>query len=128
MLLRLFRPTHQALCKPTRGIDALRIYWLPFNYIILSHSIRNIYKRIKFASNPAVLDQDASAISTGVLITVGGDKVNSVTADAMAAAGVDFTATPQVVKAVGNKIIVAGLTAQDTIAAGNDFLGKLASR
>lgn len=77
-----------------------------------------------------VLDKDVANTTTGVFITVGGNAVNTVTADAMAdpEAKIDFAVTNQVVKKVGNKIIVAGLTAADTIIAGEDFLKRVTAQ
>jgi len=73
-------------------------------------------------SNMVVLDRDATALETGTVITIGGDAVNTVTAAAIAGSGVDFQAQPVVVRAIGNKIVVAGLTSEDTIAAGQQFV------
>jgi hypothetical protein len=96
--------------------------------VIMPNNAGSVEAVVPFAVNPkglVVLDKDAGAVSTGTLITVGGDKVNSVTASAMAGSGIDFASTPVVVKAVGSKIIVAGLTAQDTMAAGDQFLANV---
>ena len=76
-------------------------------------------------SNLVYLDTDNVALDTGVIITVGGDVVNTVTKDAIAGSDVDFEATPVVVKQIGNKIVVAGLTGPDTAAAGEQFLDSL---
>jgi len=75
--------------------------------------------------NLVILDSDAVGVNT--LISVGGDKVNSVTADLLGAAPVDWTAEPQVVKEVvaGSKIVVAGKEAADTMAAAQDFVAQL---
>jgi len=73
-------------------------------------------------SNMVVLDRDATALETGTVITIGGDVVNTVTASAIAGSGVDFAAQPVVVRAIGNKIVVAGLTSEDTITAGQQFV------
>ncbi|NYZ60105.1 S-layer protein [Candidatus Micrarchaeota archaeon] len=73
-------------------------------------------------SNMVVLDRDATALETGTVITIGGDAVNTVTASAIAGSGVDFAAQPVVVRAIGNKIVVAGLTSEDTITAGQQFV------
>ncbi|HIH22732.1 TPA: hypothetical protein HA238_03325 [Candidatus Micrarchaeota archaeon] len=75
-----------------------------------------------------VLDKDAS--DTDVLVMVGGPAVNTVTAAALEGSAVDFTATPVVVKEVvaGKKIVVAGLTADDTLSAAADFVSQLKSQ
>lgn len=76
-------------------------------------------------SNLVYLDTDNVALGTGVIITVGGDSVNTVTKDAVEGSDVDFEATPVVVKQLGNKIVVAGLSAEDTMAAAEQFLAEL---
>jgi len=76
-------------------------------------------------SDLVYFDTDNVALDTGVIITVGGDAVNTVTKDAIAGSDVDFEATPVVVKQIGNKIVVAGLTGADTAAAGEQFLAAL---
>ncbi|MBN2122354.1 hypothetical protein JW721_04875, partial [Candidatus Micrarchaeota archaeon] len=76
-------------------------------------------------SNLVYLDSDNVALDTGVIITVGGDMVNTVTMDAIAGSDVDFEATPVVVRQIGNKIVVAGLSAEDTMAAAEQFLNEL---
>ncbi|MBI2079874.1 S-layer protein [Candidatus Micrarchaeota archaeon] len=79
----------------------------------------------KLTSQLVVLDKDAA--STDVVVTVGGPVVNTVTAAALEGSAVDFTATPVVVKEVvaGKKVVVAGLTAEDTLQAAKDFLAAL---
>ena len=76
-------------------------------------------------SNLVYLDTDSVALDSGVIITVGGDAVNTVTKDAIAGSDVNFEATPVVVKQLGNKIVVAGYSASDTMAAGQQFLSEL---
>jgi hypothetical protein len=72
-----------------------------------------------------VLDKDA--VDTDTVITVGGPVVNTVTKSVLEGSGVDFTATPKVVKEVvaGKKIVVAGLTAEDTLSAAADFIAAV---
>lgn len=73
-----------------------------------------------------IKDSDAAGVS-GTLITVGGSFVNTVTKEAASQgdANIDFNKDNVVVKVVGNKIVVAGLTADDTMAAANSFISKL---
>jgi hypothetical protein len=70
-----------------------------------------------------VLDKDAS--SSDSVVTVGGPAVNTVTADALAGAAVDFNTDRVVVKEVGKKIVVAGLSADDTLAAADRFIAGI---
>ncbi|MEM4555074.1 MAG: S-layer protein [Candidatus Anstonellaceae archaeon] len=78
---------------------------------------------VKLSSKLVVLDSEASAV--GPVITVGGPEVNTVTRAALEASDVDFNTTPVVVKEIGNKIVVAGKTAQDTLAAADQFLAGI---
>jgi hypothetical protein len=75
--------------------------------------------------NLVVLDSDAVGVNT--LVSVGGDKVNSVTADLLQGSAVDWTATPKVVREVvqGSKIVVAGKEASDTLEAAQDFVSQV---
>ena len=73
----------------------------------------------KLASKMVLFDTDAVS---GVAITVGGPLVNTVTADALKDAAVNFDVDTIVVKEVGNKIVIAGKTAQDTMAAADQFI------
>ena len=73
-----------------------------------------------------IKDSDAAGVS-GTLITVGGSAVNTVTAQAAQTgdANIDFNQQNVVVKVVGNKIVVAGLTADNTMTAANAFIAAL---
>ncbi|MEW6528757.1 MAG: S-layer protein [Candidatus Micrarchaeota archaeon] len=86
-------------------------------------------KEIVPMDNIVVLDKDVGEATGTTLITVGGNIVNTVTAAAMKDDGsvIDFNKPEYkvVVKQIGNKIIVAGLTADDTVAAGQEFLNKV---
>jgi hypothetical protein len=80
-----------------------------------------------YAVDPATLTYlDSQAPATGTVITVGGPKVNSVTAAAMQGAAIDLSAAnPVVTTEAGDKIIVAGWTAADTITAASNFIAAL---
>ena len=73
----------------------------------------------KLTSSMVLLDSEAVS---GVAITVGGPLVNTVTAEALKDANVNFDVDNVVVKEVGNKIVVAGKTASDTMAAADQFI------
>jgi len=76
-------------------------------------------------NNLVVLDSDAAGVST--LVSIGGDKVNSVTEELLAGAPVDWTAERKVVREVvaGSKIVVAGKEAEDTLEAAQDFVSQV---
>jgi hypothetical protein len=72
-----------------------------------------------------ILDSDAVGVNT--LISVGGDKVNSVTADLLQGSAVDWTVERKVVREVvqGSKIVVAGAEGADTLEAAQDFVAQV---
>jgi hypothetical protein len=74
----------------------------------------------KLTSNMVYKDTDGAA--AGVAILVGGPAVNTMTAAALEGASVDFNVDTVVVKEVGNKIVVAGKTAEDTMSAAEQFI------
>ncbi len=75
--------------------------------------------------NLVVLDSDAVGVNT--LVSVGGDAVNTVTADLLQGSAVDWTAETKVVREVvqGSKIVVAGKEAADTLDAAKDFVAQV---
>ncbi len=73
----------------------------------------------KLTSSMVMLDSQAMS---GVAITVGGPLVNTVTAEALKDSNVDFNVDNVVVKEIGNKIVVAGQSAADTMAAADQFI------
>jgi hypothetical protein len=75
-------------------------------------------------SNLVISDREAAGVG-GVQILVGGPVVNSATADALKDSAVDFDVNTVYVKAIGNKIVVAGKTAADTMQAAKEFIDKL---
>ncbi len=75
--------------------------------------------------NLVMLDSDAVGVNT--LVSVGGDKVNTVTKGLLQGSAVDWSATPKVVREVvqGSKIVVAGKDASDTLDAAKDFVAQV---
>lgn len=76
-------------------------------------------------SNLVVLDRDA--VGADVLVSVGGPAVNAVTKSLLEGASINFETDRKVVREIvpGKKIIVAGLTADDTLTAARDFIADL---
>ncbi len=96
--------------------------------VIMPQNAANVSVAIPYTGsydNLVILDSDAAGVNT--LISVGGDKVNSVTASLLQGSAVDWTATPQIVKEVvqGSKIVVAGSSAEDTLAAAQSFISQV---
>jgi len=66
--------------------------------------------------------QDSEAGASGVAILIGGPEVNTMTADALKDTTVNFDTDSVVVKELGQKIVVAGKSAADTMAAADQFI------
>jgi hypothetical protein len=77
------------------------------------------------ASPLVVLDTSSMASSSAQVITIGGQLVNTVSAQALSGEAVESGVDPMV-KVIGSKIVVAGYTAADTTAATNALIGWLA--
>jgi len=75
--------------------------------------------------NLVILDSDAVGVNT--LVSVGGDKVNSVTEELLSSSPVDWAAERKVVREVvqGSKIVVAGAEGTDTLEAAQDFVAQV---
>jgi hypothetical protein len=71
---------------------------------------------------------DKQAPSVGVVIAVGGPEVNTLSADMVQGTAVDFKTEKVVVREMvpGSKILVAGASADDTLAAATDFINQIA--
>ena len=69
-----------------------------------------------------ILDVDAVGVNT--LVSVGGDRVNTVTAGLLEGSPVDWTTESKIVREVvpGSKIVVAGVEMEETLDAAGDFV------
>ncbi len=77
----------------------------------------------RLTSKMVMLDSEAPS---GIVITVGGPIVNTVTADALEGSDVDFNTDSVVVRVIGdNRIVVAGATAADTMTAADRFIAGI---
>jgi hypothetical protein len=68
---------------------------------------------------------DSEGAGAGVAIIVGGPMVNTMAADALQGSSVDLKTQGVVVKEMGNKILVAGYTADETMAAAEQFIAGI---
>lgn len=66
--------------------------------------------------------KDTDGASSGAAILVGGPMVNTMTAETLQGSAVDFNTDSVVVREIGNKIVVAGKSAADTMAAAEQFI------
>ena len=105
---------------PTCDVDQT-----PVSAVILPDNAASVEVSQPYALTSKLVMLDSDASTSGTLITVGGPAVNTVTADALAGSSVDFTTTNVVVQAIGNKIVVAGLTAADTMTAADNFISQI---
>lgn len=72
-----------------------------------------------------LLDSEAMAEKGSAMILVGGPVVNELTKEAVQQSAIDFASEKQVVKQIGNKIVVAGYSAADTVAAVDKLINDL---
>jgi len=72
-----------------------------------------------------ILDVDAVGVNT--LVSVGGDRINTVTASLLEGSPVDWTTESKIVREVvpGSKIVVAGVEMEETLSAANDFVNGI---
>ncbi len=107
------------------GAPSCTVDMTPVKAVILPDNVATVQvsQPYKLTSKMVVLDSEAS--SAGSVITVGGPAVNTVTADALAGSSVDLSTTTVLVQAIGNKIVVAGLTAADTVTAADRFIAGI---
>jgi hypothetical protein len=116
-------------CSAVGGASGCTANMAGVSAVIMPNNAATVNVAMPYAyssyGNLVILDQDAVGVNT--LISVGGDQVNTVTAGLLQGSAVDWTATPQVVKEVvqGSKIVVAGATKDDTLAAAQSFVSQL---
>jgi hypothetical protein len=72
-----------------------------------------------------MVGMDSEGAGTGVAILVGGPMVNTMTADTLKDTTVNLQTDGPVVKEFGSKIVVAGYTAADTVAAADTFIAGI---
>jgi len=94
---------------------------------IMPDDVAELSAAVQYPLTTSLVVLDKDAVDTDTVVTVGGPVVNTVTKSVLEGSGVDFTATPKVVKEVvaGKKIVVAGLTAEDTLSAAADFIAAV---
>jgi hypothetical protein len=117
-------------CSAATGAVSCTTDMSPVSAVIMPNNTPSVNVDVPYSGNYGnlvILDTDAVGVNT--LISVGGDKVNSVTASLLQGSPVDWTATPQVVREVvqGSKIVVAGAEASDTLAAAQTFISQVKS-
>ncbi|NYZ77612.1 hypothetical protein H0O02_04855, partial [Candidatus Micrarchaeota archaeon] len=96
--------------------------------VIMPANTATVASKVPYANayqNQVILDRDAVGVNT--VVSIGGDKVNTVTAGLLEGSAVDWTTNRKVVREVvqGSKIVVAGAEAADTLEAANDFISQL---
>ena len=70
----------------------------------------------------SLVHKDTDGASSGVAILIGGPAVNTMTADALRDTAINFDTDSVVVREIGNKIVVAGKSAADTMTAATQFI------
>lgn len=94
---------------------------------IMPDDVAELSAAVQYPLTTSLVVLDKDAVDTDTVVTVGGPVVNTVTKSVLEGSGVDFAVTPKVVKEViaNKKIVVAGLTAEDTLAAAQDFIAAV---
>ncbi len=116
-------------CSAAGGSSACTPSMAGVSAVIMPNNAATVDVAMPYAyssyGNLVILDQDAVGVNT--LVSVGGDAVNTVTANLLQGSAVDWTAETKVVREVvqGSKIVVAGKTKEDTLAAAQDFVSQL---
>ncbi|MFH0737523.1 MAG: hypothetical protein V1827_02410, partial [Candidatus Micrarchaeota archaeon] len=114
-------------CSAGEGSVGCTADMTPVSAVIMPQNAPTLSVAVPYGSygNLVILDTDAAGVNT--IVSIGGDKVNSVTADLLASSPVDWTAEKKVVREVvaGSKIVVAGAEASDTLAAAQDFVTQV---
>ena len=90
--------------------------------VIQPDNAASVEVSMPYALKSNLVVMDAEAPSAGVVVSVGGPAVNTVTASALQGSDVTFDAGTVVVKEVGNTVVVAGTSASDTMAAADQFI------
>lgn len=108
---------------PSCDMSGVSAVIMPNNAATVDAAVPYVY-----GSYAPLVKLDKDAVGTEAIVTVGGPAVNTVTKEVLS--GADFTAAAvngKVVKEVvaGKKIVVAGVTADDTLAAAADFITQL---
>ena len=93
--------------------------------VILPDNVAQVTTTVPYKLADSLVVMDSAADAAGLVISVGGPAVSTVSADALAGSSVDIATQGVVVKKIGNVIVVAGQTAADTQTAGNQFLSEL---
>lgn len=96
--------------------------------VIMPGNVASVTQVVPYANaykDLVILDRDAVGVNT--VVSIGGDKVNTVTAQLLQGSPVDWTTERVVVKEVvkGSKIVVAGAEADDTLEAVDNFISQL---
>ncbi|MBU0591660.1 hypothetical protein KKD40_05560 [Candidatus Micrarchaeota archaeon] len=115
-------------CSSSGGAVACTADMSDVSAVIMPNNVASLEVAQPYAGNYGnlvILDTDAVGVNT--LVSVGGDKVNSVTANLLQGSAVDWSAETKVVREVvqGSKIVVAGKDASDTLEAAQDFVSQL---
>jgi hypothetical protein len=94
----------------------------PVSAVIMPANKASVDTIVPVPLTSSLVGMDTDGASSQVAILVGGPAVNTMTADALKDSTVDLNVDTVVVKELGNKIVVAGKSAADTMAAADEFI------
>ena len=104
------------------GTPACTVDTASVNAVLQPNNAATVEVTEPYALTSNMVYKDTDGAAAGVAILVGGPAVNTMTAAALEGSSVDFNVDTVVVKEVGNKIVVAGKTADDTLSAAEQFI------
>ena len=93
--------------------------------IITEENAPSVTTSVPFALKSSLVMMDASGPASGPAILVGGPVVNTMTADVLKDSQINLKTDGPLVREFGNKIVVAGYTAEDTMAAAEQFIAAV---
>lgn len=104
------------------GTPACTVDSASLRAVIQPNNAASVVVTEPYALTSKLVALDNEGAGAGVAILVGGPMVNTMTADALKDTTVNLQTDGPVVKEIGNKIVVAGYTAADTIIAADQFI------
>ncbi len=115
-------------CGGEGGAAACEVDMTPVSAVIMPDNVASVEQVVRYPNayrDLVILDRDAVGVNT--VISVGGDRVNTVTAELLEGSAVDWTTERKIVREVvqGSKIVVAGAEMEDTLEAANDFVNQV---
>lgn len=104
------------------GVPACTVDSGSLKAVVQPDNQESVEVSMPYALKSSLVVMDSEAPGAGVVVTVGGPIVNTVTSAALQGSDVNFDTENVVVKEIGNTIVVAGKSAADTMSAADQFI------